>query len=133
MTRDEIITKWDGMAPRERDAWVAEVVFGQDNACDRIGGCLKEMFGEECRCKCDEPRPCPHYTTDISAAWAVFEKLRENWLPGLQDCAVFGYRVDLQSDSECRADVGGVIAPTAPEAICLAAIIAETLTKEDAV
>lgn len=120
MIREDIFAKWFAMAPRERDAWVAEVVFGWGSLGD---GRMRSKDGFMIRA-------IPEYTTDISAAWSVFEKLRENWLPALQDCDMFGYRVVLQSDSEYRADVGGIIAPTAPEAICLAAIIAELLTKE---
>ncbi|WP_339811233.1 hypothetical protein MKY63_00970 [Paenibacillus sp. FSL R7-0189] len=128
MNRDEIIAKWAGMTARERDAWIAEVVFGWE---------WREPDGEDVGWY-ERLNNAPFYdrvftgrrrgwspSTYISAAWAVFELLRKDWLPGIQDCAMFGYRVDLQSDYEYREDIGGVVAKTAPEAICLAALIAK--------
>lgn len=123
MKHDEIIAKWNGMAPRERDAWVAEVVFNKKIGRERrIGGAVYEIGYGNVSIALDE------YTKDISAAWSVLNYLRANWLTSIQDCDVFGWRVDLQSDSEYRGDIGGIIAPTAPAAICLAAIIASLET-----
>lgn len=58
MIRDQIIAKWRAMTPRERDAWIAEAIFGY------------ETYGEFY-----EPNGIriliPRYTEDIIAAWSV--------------------------------------------------------------
>lgn len=126
MKRTEIEAKWNTLTPRERDAWVAEVVFvrSKSEQCDRIGGCLKLLFGADSTCKCDKQINVPNYTTDISAAWAVveaFDYIECARLPFRPNC--YGARIN-GTDGDILAITQ---APTAPEAICLAAIIAKLM------
>ncbi|MCT2195192.1 hypothetical protein M3G15_08565 [Paenibacillus sp. p3-SID1389] len=122
MTRDEIIAKWDGMAPRERDAWVAEVVFGSKivSVADdddfhvelpSVGGITACII-------------LPRYTTDISAAWTVVDASKTEFLVRRRTCGL-GYRAWV-SLSRYDASAGvSINSPSASEAICLAAIIAK--------
>lgn len=115
MKREEIIAKWDGMTPRERDALVAEVIFGTATFMD-----------EELNAWAQYPHSTanhlvPEYTTDIYAAWSVLEHPGSDGLPIVW--AIYptadGYNVEYALGHEV------VSAPTAPEAIGLAAIIAK--------
>ncbi|GAA0396683.1 BC1872 family protein [Paenibacillus motobuensis] len=117
MNREQIIAKWDGMTPCERDAWVAEAVFGWDSVRIKNARIAWELgvCGAE---------TVPYYTSDISAAWAVVEKAE--WSAKIKyartnTCANFHRNGWAQFD---------VYAPTAPEAICLAAIFAKIATVE---
>jgi hypothetical protein len=109
MNREEIIEKWGGMESRERDAWVAEVVMG----ADVVGGNVEHILGGF--------RPVPRYTSDISAAWAVLEHMNADHyvsVERLADC--------INSTGDYVCECGGFSGwGTAPEAICLAAIIAK--------
>jgi hypothetical protein len=63
---------------------------------------------------------CPHYSTDIAAAWQVVEKMEQRldlcWLgPGDVWVAVLG-------NGEEDYQYGDAMAPTAPLAICRAAL-----------
>lgn len=53
------MAKRDGMTPCERDAWVAEIMFGWKPLGD---GRMRSIDGFMIRA-------IPEYTTDISAAW----------------------------------------------------------------
>lgn len=117
MTRDQIITKWNGMTPRERDAWVAEVVFGWKPLGD---GRMRSSDGFMIRA-------IPEYTTDISAAWAVFERFPYVEFARIPGASVtYGVRVNDPDDGSVRAMTQ---ADVAPEAIGLAAIIAKLVTE----
>ncbi|MEK3988064.1 hypothetical protein MHB77_32570 [Paenibacillus sp. FSL K6-3166] len=125
MNRDEIIAKWAGLSARERDAWVAEVVFGL-NVEHENGETYVSDFGIG--------RVMDEYTTDISAAWAVWSAM-----------LVKGYEplINTTSERSGSVKVGAVPVgwhhvclhkndvnthaelPTAPEALCLAALIAK--------
>lgn len=68
----------------------------------------------------------PHFSTDIAAAWLVVEKMAaECWYPdfGYGKCKSGGYWVALfdKADPEGRL-ISREVAPTAPHAICLAAL-----------
>lgn len=118
MKRDEIIAKWNGMTPRERDAWVAEVVFGWKPLGD---GRMRSSDGFMIRA-------IPEYTTDISAAWAVVDRYYSYRITRLN--GVDHYRVVLHDeDGDLRAYAHS---SSAPEAIGLAAILAKSLTEEGA-
>ncbi len=112
-------------AGRELDRMVAQRVFGQE--LDPENMMLRPA---------DYPWTVPAYSTDIAAAWTVVEKLagyvsgreRPWWSvavfhpkPEQVMCVVYvcppGY---LISDTEEK--VANVVANTAPEAICLAAL-----------
>lgn len=114
MTRDQIIAKWETLSSRERNAWVAEVVFGWDakriadaEFAYEIGICGVETI--------------PRYTEDITAAWTVFENhpyIEVARLPG--KVPVYGARINDNNGMVCAMTQR----QTAPEAIGLAAIIA---------
>ncbi|GGF88052.1 BC1872 family protein [Paenibacillus abyssi] len=114
MTRDEVVAKWETLTPRERDAWVAEVAFGKTVERERRPNGSISVFTDV-----GIRQALPYYTTDISAAWAVVNTSDRFDIGG------FG--------GDVTASLGHpgwyVSAPTAPEAICLAALIAR-ITKE---
>lgn len=110
-TREQITEKWDGMTPRERDAWVAKEITGAERKkklipCpDGIEGCAVAHYAYY-----------PHYTTDISAAWEVVE--------------TFGHACLTKRHFDvwyCEILNDGIFveAPSASEAICLAALVAK--------
>lgn len=135
MNREQIIAKWETLTPRERDAWVAEVVFDWEwRAPDEYSTGWYERVNNP-----------PFYdrmhtghaedwspTTDISAAWAVF-----NVIPGeaymyrsdIDSSFVVSFGVSGHSCHDCGEDdfeiTSQASAKTAPEAICLAVIIAK--------
>ncbi|MCR8843141.1 hypothetical protein NQ117_05565 [Paenibacillus sp. SC116] len=124
MNRKQIIEKWDGMSPRERDAWVAEVVFEQrvDNG---VGCPFAESFPGDhfFVISGGDVRKLPNYTTDISAAWKVFEchpYVEAARIPGT--VTTYGVRINNSNDGTVLAMTQK---PTFPEAICLAALIAK--------
>jgi len=114
MNREEIIAKWDGMTARERDAWVAEVVTKVPRERRRINcpdgdrGCAVIHFAYY-----------PNYSTDTSAAWTVVEAAEWsaliNYTPTLT-------RANFHRNGWAQYDV---YATKAPEAICLAALLAK--------
>lgn len=114
MTRDQIIAKWETLTTRERNAWVAEVVFGMTIGRDEKG-----------------PYVCGYgtvayeldaYTTDITAAWSVLEEMRKGFFVALID-NFYGWHVDIE----------GVyaIGDEAAETICLASILRKLTPRED--
>jgi len=128
VTREEILALEPG---RELDALVAEKVMGWTEVeCfgvinNRVKnpptpGC--EVIIARGRNRGRSLRIIPCYSTDISAAWEVVEKLKET------------YGVEVYTDldmSACRLfdeltylPAEEVISNTAPEAICKAALIA---------
>lgn len=132
LTREQIIEKWDGMAPRDRDEWVAEAVMRWEwyipDGYDPVGW---YSIATECYTgKGDEWSP----TTNISAAWEVFEQMKEeeyrptlNLAGELSGGVISGvaevgdyhcnFRKDYVSNNAYRKSM--------PEAICLAALIAK--------
>jgi hypothetical protein len=117
MTRDQIIAKWNTLSSRERDAWVAEVVFGDTSVFN---------VGEYWFCG-DGMLTLPFYTEDITAAWKV---LTHNGIYG--DISYMG--------DQCRAEVWArwnpetgvgeneyAVSNSETEAICLAAIFAKLI------
>lgn len=114
MIREEIIAKWNGMNPQDRDAWVAEVVIRTTVYRDIMGDVYDNCTG----------LPIPQYTTDISAAWAVFDEFDEINIRGYVTAANECMYVCKIEDDE-RNLYADVSTKTAPEAISLAAIIAK--------
>ena len=124
MTRDEVQVRWDELTPRERDAWVAEAVMGwTPRECgwifDTPDGSVR-VIGNGAMCW--DP------TRRIAAAWQVVEKIQEgkhnsfrlfrcDSFPESRRCAV-SFKPSVESALKL------VEAPTAPEAICLAALMA---------
>lgn len=144
---------WNEMSPRERDALVAEKVMGwkryaavsRGNRVVVIAEKLGDCWHIHSRSQRDpgtweatddpltETWNLKRYTTSISAAWEVVEKMREEGL-----LFEIGSRVsegwyamtmhaDYRSCPECDGpyDLPYWHAPTAPEAICLAALRAK--------
>ncbi|MEC0328755.1 hypothetical protein P4H42_03840 [Paenibacillus macerans] len=122
MTREDIFAKWSAMSPRERDAWVAEAVFGW-----KTYGKFYQPDGVRVL--------IPFYTTDVAAAITVLGAVPGEFILFRVSLdkfvASFGYSTD--SCPECGEEPFEVeaqgIAESPAEAICLAAIIAK-LTKE---
>jgi len=116
VNRTEIEAKWNTLTPRERDAWVAEVVtkYIPLNTAPNSDG----TFGF-----------LPNYTTDISSAWAVLESSRA-WGGMEIQFHAHGYTVEtsITNDDDTEAQI--VTKPTAPEAICLASLIVKITEKE---
>ncbi|MHB8172129.1 MAG: BC1872 family protein [Thermincolia bacterium] len=112
MTRDEVLNMKPG---RELDALVAEKVMGERvRSRGQLESCI--MPGA------NKPwRAIPNYSTDISASWEVIETL----------ASVFRMleRVPLISQYTCTVWPDNLLkpikvnAPTAPEAICKAALL----------
>jgi hypothetical protein len=123
MTREEIIAKWAGLSTRERDAWVAEVVFGKRIGRERrLGGAVYEVGYGDVGIALDE------YSADISAAWAVLEALNEtHWI------SVMRIAGEVNTTGNYVAEIGEHSAGSnsAPEAICLAALIAKLTEASD--
>jgi len=103
-------------AGREMDTKVAEFM-GWESQYIEYGGAGGEYVWVMPNGKWQHEPDVPEYSTDIKAAWLVVEKMRErsrieiiddgmSWVVGLHDLDVL------------------VSAPTAPEAICLAALAA---------
>lgn len=111
----------------ELDALIAEKVMGlslfQRERKSSSGVRWKERL-------IDDPwkrRPIPAYSTSISAAWEVVEKLFiDGWKMELEASAFLGEdRGGAGVRFSCRSQVRGrhsASAPTAPMAICLAAL-----------
>lgn len=114
MNRSEVVAKWDALSPRERDAWVAEVVFG----ATVIGGNVEKIP--------DGFRPVPRYTAKISAAWAVMESFVDVRVQRYETImGAFRYGCTISYVVDKVYETVGESADTAPEAICLAALVAK--------
>lgn len=95
---------------RELDALVAEKVMGWSPVGDEFDGAEFAAFLD-----------AHPYSTDIAAAWEVFEKIQ----PAAICHAKFGGKNKLPEWVVARPDDMGdeiATAPTAPHAICLAAL-----------
>lgn len=114
MIREEIIAKWDGMNPRDRDAWVAEVVIRTTVYRDIMGDVYDNCTG----------LPLPEYTTEISAAWTVLNEFDDiNIRRYVTAANEYMYVCKIEDDE--RKFYAEVYAKTAPEAMSLAGIIAK--------
>ena len=77
-----------------------------------------------------DSKPVPRYSTDISAAWQVVEKLKGLRAGGGATGAYTGFRLEQDGEGNFVVATGSgpdqelrtVVAPTAPEAICRAAL-----------
>ena len=109
------------MTNRELDALIAEKVFGWTHCAPNspYDGEVTGVFFGTGRPHGGGTIPLPHYSTDISAAWEVVEKvgLLNEYLLGCWDDGIW---VVSDVDGNWYAD-----AVTAPLAICLAALKAK--------
>lgn len=125
MNRDEILAMKPG---RELDALVAEKVMGYAIGDGQGGWIVQKVIihrpddgtAEWLR---NGQQQLPHYSTDISAAWEVVDKLKISIVPqclGAPD--EYSYMVEYENEPY----VNGirVFASKAPEAICKAALLA---------
>ena len=116
----------DELKGRELDAAVAEEVMGWTDFVDEQNISTAGLWGHE---PSNHYSFVPHYSTDIAAAWTVVEKVGET-TPGFS-------LIDWPPDGEAERWVaqigshnypddlwGEALAPTAPEAICRAALTA---------
>ena len=75
-------------------------------------------------------RPLPKYSTEVAAAWLVVEKLRGRWARDGSADAPAAFRMEQDDEGAFRVALGvgpdgaelSVTAPSAPEAICRAAL-----------
>ncbi|MCG7407753.1 hypothetical protein MH117_09985 [Paenibacillus sp. ACRRX] len=130
MTREQVIEKWDGMTPRERDAWVAEVVFGKRVYCEPkiAGGRYYEVGYGYVTSELDD------YTSDISSAESVLAQIPDEVYiyrkPTGEFVVSFGYSTgecDDCNEEGFEVEAQGK-AQTLQEAICLASVIAKLST-----
>ncbi len=119
MTPDDVRAQWNAMTPAGRDAWVARKVMGWDK--DDHGKDTYCWVGKDAGKFVDtgnmvwdnEWNP----STDIAAAWQVVEKMKER-----QVCITYLRHPEHPWMAQF---LGPEIteAVTAPEAICLAALV----------
>lgn len=135
MTKEEILAMEPGP---ELDTLMAEKVmnhpmpdFIPEDALDLyLAGTPIHCDGWTCVCRYDEgdtPKWVPDpYSTDISAAWPVVEKMGLAVSPlrnGDWACCKASYLYHLEITQDHYADPNLVICKQAPEAICKAALI----------
>lgn len=105
---------WDEMSARERDALVAEKIFGTPLDPYRPGWVIDGNIRTYLK----------NYTTDISAAWEVVEKMRERGHDF--DAGAWNKMKPVWSARFPKEDVNNShydsLGDTAPEAICKAAL-----------
>lgn len=113
--------KWNELSARERDALVAEFVMEHEKVIGHEsihGGWVRRASGKPFI----NMEKCPTYTTDISVAWEVIEKMRSHYQITIStverptDKYACGLRYRMDDETEYT------YAPTFPEAICIAAL-----------
>lgn len=126
MNRTEIEAKWNTLTPRERDAWVAEVVFGRTIMYEkRVGGNIS--VNQDGR-----PTFLSAYTSDISAAWSVVDYISDVIPCHFEITTVWPNPDNIKEYMATLLSASGnyrveTICPKATEAICLSAITAKLL------
>jgi hypothetical protein len=119
MTRDKVLIMEAG---RELDALVAEKVMGVNT--DRF---IWKRYGKPDSIQNEDYGGPRHYSTDIDAAWQVVEKLEQHPDEILFSCSRKGGKelVWEMRFRKCRGNQHDYIAsaPTAPLAICRAALL----------
>ncbi|WP_074951041.1 BC1872 family protein [Alicyclobacillus macrosporangiidus] len=108
--------RWSEMTPRERDALVAEQVFGWTGCWANPHGLAAFGVppGKTSR------RGIGYYTTDISTAWQIIEHVKSKGFYIDVLSYADGY-VAVTHDGQEPLNLDGT-APTASEAICIAAL-----------
>ncbi len=97
---------------RELDALVAEKVMGYETVYSGANYYVERTYS-----------PVPLYSTDISAAWEVVEKLAcmKDEVNVFYDCGAWFCNTGVDANGEWSIERSGSCA-TAPHAICLAAL-----------
>lgn len=133
MKREEIIAKWNGMSARERDAWIAHVLFGWTGADVDMANLAYE-YGVT------GVTQYPRYTTNMCDAWTVWESLLAEGCEPLinttssRSSNVISGEVPEGWTHVCVHKAGvnyHVSIKEAPEAIGLASIIAKLSNKSE--
>jgi hypothetical protein len=117
LTRKAVEKKWNSSPSWTRDEWISEVVFNQPvREVPWIGKYVKnEKTGNE--------YILPSYSTDITAAWEVVEKLRIAVTPqSIGAPEELSYMAEYENAP--YVELKRVFAKTAPEAICKCALLA---------
>lgn len=115
---DQLVAKEQiqGMkAGRELDALVVEKVFNKS---------ITTTYGEDSVHTLDRLKVgylIQNYSTDIAAAWEVVEKLKEKGISIYVKAFLDTYCVEAHS---VGSSINKILADTAPEAICKAALLA---------
>ncbi|MNI36911.1 hypothetical protein D3C73_909790 [compost metagenome] len=114
MTREEILAMEPG---RELDVLVEKYVFGNQISW------MQDEYSDPVPVAGVHGYIIDHYSTDISAAWEVVEKLQESHLyTDIRTCADF-YEVWITIHREGN-QTETFASPKLPEAICKAALLA---------
>jgi hypothetical protein len=137
MTRDEILSMRAG---RELDELVDNIIMENDGTiicgqygnllgnrtnipCDQILG--KYKFHGKCQ-KCgwigQISKPLPNYSTDISAALVIVEKLQSDGILIRIDTMLHDFVVTAFTD--CGEEIVQIRSKSTPEAICKASLLA---------
>ena len=116
------------MTDRELDALVAEKVMGCRVAWNAAPYCDCSVDRPHDIATDDDTFELPFYSTDIAAAWEVVETLGYNWSLN-RDVGKCWNDYQIAGDLKYRfvlaapgSPMEGVVADTAPRAICLAAL-----------
>jgi hypothetical protein len=117
MTKKEILAMKPG---RELDKVVGEIVFGYEVKIFLFQGFAPDPYYRTPSQYGRTYEFLPNYSTDISAAWQVVEKLFREGYGLLMIGDVDKFTVILAADMNYKAE-----AKTAPEAICKAALLAK--------
>jgi hypothetical protein len=128
---EEILSKYDNMAPRERDCWIADKIFNR-----KINYLLPLMYKTESIEYCKQNNPnilngtvvqiIKPYSTCISSSWEVVNKLIDRgfhvnvYINDAKACSV-GI---LKKTGDYLPAVCNTHCATFPESICKAALIA---------
>ncbi|MNW47530.1 hypothetical protein D3C74_248630 [compost metagenome] len=126
MNRDEVVAKWNSMQPRERDAWVADSLPGYPVRM------LNEVRNGSFKPEYDCPvldlgngryTHIPRYSTLIEDAWSIVELMKSEF----NICTYMHGEEGFEDGWTVKFKEHGFVMgmPTAPEAICLAALIAQ--------
>lgn len=123
---------WDDLPDRRRDQLIAEKIFGKEVSSGWAAGSLAIMKDSGSTKLPEETLPA--YTTDMTAAWRVVEKMLEKVV---FTCEVGDYAsneskyVVITFDRTPTQNEVRTAATTMPEAICLAAFKAFGIKIED--
>lgn len=121
--------KWDEMSPRERDILVATRVMGLPEPMESpfngkwIHHVARETYPGSGVFKEDRDRQSElrSYTTDISAAWEVVEKMQQKYTYSLSHETHWDF-YQAWLENPVGDEFANANAPTMPEAVCLAAL-----------
>lgn len=118
MTKDEIVSKVPG---REFDCLIAKEIMGWTGFWTNGTVYMAYPPAENMGVGYDERFPIPEFSTDIAAAWEVWEKILD---PNRSSIHPIGNGSTGLYYAIMYDDKGVATGRTAPEAICKAALVA---------